>query len=174
MTKLEPKRLTERAIVVGAIVFAVLAPAIVGTGTWIDPILTPTLIFGLAAASLIFGGVLDLYPGLRIYLAHGGGSCAFLAGRWDRGWQVRPEAREHLPAAPSSYLRRLAFDSLTHGDAQLRFLVEQVGAGQVMLGTDYPYDMGEPDPVARIVAQGLGDADRDRVLGGNAAAMFGF
>jgi aminocarboxymuconate-semialdehyde decarboxylase len=128
----------------------------------------------IAAASLIFGGVLDLYPELRIYLAHGGGSCAFLAGRWDRGWQVRPEAREHLPAAPSTYLRRLAFDSLTHGDAQLGFLVEQAGVGQVMLGTDYPYDMGDPDPVARIVAQGLGDADRDRVLGGNAAAMFGF
>ena len=128
----------------------------------------------IASASLIFGGVLDAYPGLRIYIAHGGGSCAFLAGRWDRGWRVRPESREHLRAAPSTYLRRLAFDSLTHGDAQLDFLLRQAGASQVMLGTDYPYDMGEPDPVARIEAQGLGDADRDRVLGGNAAAMFGF
>jgi aminocarboxymuconate-semialdehyde decarboxylase len=128
----------------------------------------------IAAASLIFGRVLDTYPRLRIYLAHGGGSCAFLAGRWDRGWEVRPEAREHLPVPPSTYLRRLAFDSLTHGDAQLGFLIEQAGASQVMIGTDYPYDMGEPDPVARIVAQAMTDADRDRVLGGNAAAMFGF
>ena len=127
----------------------------------------------IASASLIFGGILDTYPGLRIYIAHGGGSCAFLAGRWDRGWQVRPESRERLPAPPSTYLRRLTFDSLTHGDAQLSFLLEQAGASQVMLGTDYPYDMGEPHPVARIAAQTLTDADRDRVLGGNAAAMFG-
>src|SRR5262249_49887489 len=105
--------------------------------------------------------------------AHAGGSCPFLVGRWDRGWRVRPEARESLPALPSSYLRELGFDSPTHGGAELGFLLHQAGGGRGVLGTDYPYDMGEPNPVARIEAQAVTDADRDLILSGNAAAMFG-
>jgi aminocarboxymuconate-semialdehyde decarboxylase len=127
----------------------------------------------IACASLIFGGVLDAYPALRLYVAHGGGSCPYLAGRWDRGWLVRPEARARLASPPSSYLRRLSFDSLTHGDAQLRFLLQQSDPEHVLLGTDYPYDMGEPDPVGRVTALGLPEPERNRVLGANAAAMFG-
>jgi aminocarboxymuconate-semialdehyde decarboxylase len=127
----------------------------------------------IAAASLIFGGVLDAHPDLRIYVAHGGGSCPSLAGRWDRGWLVRPEARTHLSVPPSRYLRRMSFDSLTHGVEQLRFLLRVSDPAHVLLGTDYPYDMAEPDPVGRIDAAGLSDADRLRVLEANAAAMFG-
>jgi aminocarboxymuconate-semialdehyde decarboxylase len=126
----------------------------------------------IAAASLIFGGVVDAFPRLRLYIAHGGGSCPYLAGRWDRGWLVRPEARVHLADPPSSYLRRLSFDSLTHGDAQLRYLLQQSDAGHVLLGTDYPYDMAEPDPVGRVAAVGLPDEQRAQVLGRNAATMF--
>jgi aminocarboxymuconate-semialdehyde decarboxylase len=126
----------------------------------------------IAAASLIFGGVVDAFPRLRLYIAHGGGSCPYLAGRWDRGWLVRPEARVHLADPPSGYLRRLSFDSLTHGDAQLRYLLQQSDAQHVLLGTDYPYDMAEPDPVGRITALGLPGEQRSQVLGGNATAMF--
>jgi aminocarboxymuconate-semialdehyde decarboxylase len=126
----------------------------------------------IAAASLIFGGVLDAFPRLKVYIAHGGGSCPSLVGRWDRGWRVRAEAR-HLPAAPSSYLRRLAFDSLTHGVEQLRYLLGASDPRHVMLGTDYPYDMGEPDPVAAIAHVGLPEEERAWVVGGNAAEWFG-
>ena len=127
----------------------------------------------IAAASLIFGGVVDAFPRLRLYIAHGGGSCPYLAGRWDRGWLVRTEARGSLVAPPSTYLRRLSFDSLTHGDAELRFLLQQSDSEHVLLGTDYPYDMGEPDPVGRVKSLGLTDEARAQVLGGNAATMFG-
>jgi aminocarboxymuconate-semialdehyde decarboxylase len=127
----------------------------------------------IAAASLIFGGVLDEHPGLRVYLAHGGGSYPLLHGRWSRGWAVRPEARARLARPPSEYRSRLIVDSLTHDLAALRYVVETVGVGQVVLGSDYPYDMAEPDPVARIQAlTELGPGDRDRILGGTAAGLF--
>lgn len=127
----------------------------------------------IASASLIFGGVLDAFPRLRLYVAHGGGSCPSLAGRWDRGWLVRPEARANISSPPSSYLRRLSFDSVTHGVEQLRFLLQTSDVEHVLLGSDYPYDMAEPDPVGRVAAAGLASEDRARVLGGNAVAMFG-
>lgn len=128
----------------------------------------------LAAASLIFGGVLHAFPRLRVYLAHGGGSCPFLRGRWEHGWHVRPEAKRHIQRPPSEYFARLRFDSLTHGGPALNYLVETVGAERVMLGTDYPYDMSDPDPVKAIAAlPHLSDAERHLILGGNAAQLFG-
>jgi aminocarboxymuconate-semialdehyde decarboxylase len=126
----------------------------------------------IAAASLIFGGVLDDFPGLRVYIAHGGGSCPYVVGRWDRGWRVRAEAR-HLAGPPSGYLHRLGFDSLTHGAEQLRYLLAAAGSGQVLLGSDYPYDMGEPDPVGALTRAGLSNAERTQVAGANAAEWFG-
>lgn len=128
----------------------------------------------IVAASLIFGGVLDDHPGLRVYLAHGGGAYPLLHGRWTRGWNVRPEARRRRLHPPSDARPRLIVDSLTHDVPALRYVVETVGAGQVVLGSDYPYDMGDPDPVARVrEVSGLVAADRDAILGGNAARLFG-
>lgn len=128
----------------------------------------------LAAASLIFGGVLREFPSLKVYLAHAGGSCPFLRGRWEHGWHVRSEARLHIQRPPSEYFARLRFDSLTHGGPALNYLVETVGADRVMLGTDYPYDMSDPDPVKAIAAlPHLSDRDRRLVLGENAAVLFG-
>ncbi|MDE3076048.1 MAG: amidohydrolase [Chloroflexota bacterium] len=127
----------------------------------------------VAAACLIFGGVLEEFPRLKVYLAHGGGSCPFLAGRWDRGWQVRPEAKLRIPRPPSEYLGRLLFDSLTHSRSALGFLVEAVGAERVLLGSDYPYDMGEPNPVGTVTAlPRLSDRERALILGQNAAELF--
>jgi aminocarboxymuconate-semialdehyde decarboxylase len=128
----------------------------------------------LAAASLIFGGVLAEFPSLKVYLAHGGGSCPFLRGRWEHGWHVRPEAKLHIQSPPSEYFARLRFDSLTHGGPALNYLVETVGPERVMLGTDYPYDMGDPDPVKAIAAlPHLSDRERRMILGENAALLFG-
>ena len=128
----------------------------------------------MAAASLIFGGVLAEFPALKVYLAHGGGSCPFLRGRWEHGWHVRPEAKLHIQRPPSEYFARLRFDSLTHGGPALNYLVETVGPERVMLGTDYPYAMGDPDPVKTIAAlPHLSDRERQLILGDNAALLFG-
>jgi len=128
----------------------------------------------IAAAGLIFGGVLEDNPSLKVYLAHGGGSCPLLHGRWSRGWQVRPEARLRLPRPPSEYLARLRFDSLTHDGPALRYLIATAGVDRVLLGSDYPYDMADPDPAGRVHAlTDVSAADRDLVLGDNAAALFG-
>ena len=127
----------------------------------------------VAAASLIFGGVLKEFPRLKFYLAHGGGSCPFLRGRWDHGWHVRPEARANIDRPPSDYLRLLCFDSLVHSVPALNYLVETVGAGRVMMGSDYPFDMGDREPVNDIAAlPHLADDEKERIFGGNAAALF--
>jgi len=127
----------------------------------------------VAAASLIFGGVLKEFPRLKFYIAHGGGSCPFLRGRWEHGWRVRPEARVKIDRPPSEYFRLLYFDSLTHSGPALNYLVETVGPERVMLGTDYPYDMSDADPLKTIASlPHLSDRQRDMIYGLNAAALF--
>jgi aminocarboxymuconate-semialdehyde decarboxylase len=102
-------------------------------------------------AALIFGGVLERLPHLRTCFAHGGGYSCFAVGRWDHGWQVRKEASAQIAKLPSDYLSTLYFDSLTHSDKALRALIDQVGIGSVLLGSDYPADMAAPDPVGAVV-----------------------
>lgn len=124
----------------------------------------------VALSHLIFAGVLDRHPGLRVLAAHGGGYLPTYLGRSDHAWQVRPEARGcALP--PSSYLRRLWFDSLVHTPEALRALVAAVGADRVLLGSDHPFDMGVPDPVARLDAAGLPPGDRAAIAGGTAQTL---
>jgi aminocarboxymuconate-semialdehyde decarboxylase len=124
----------------------------------------------VALSHLIFSGVLDRYPGLIVVAAHGGGYLPTYLGRADHAWQTRPDA--HTCAdPPSSYLKRLWFDSLVHTPAALRALVDAVGGDRVLLGSDYPFDMGVADPVARVIAAGLDDATTASILAGNAAAL---
>ena len=124
----------------------------------------------VALSHLIFSGVLDRFPNLRIIAAHGGGYLPTTIGRSDRAWQVRPEARS-CAQPPSSYLRKLYFDSLVHSPAELRMLVEAVGPDRVLVGSDYPFDMGSDDPVAAVAEAGLGQDAERAVLGGNAALL---
>mgnify|MGYP003798684647 FL=1 len=125
----------------------------------------------IAAARLIFSGVLDRHD-LSIVLCHGGGCLPSLTPRLDLGWQ-RKEVARTTPTPPSSYLGRFWFDTATFDDAALRALIDRVGADHVLLGTDYPFDLGDTDGVARVERLGL-DPDRSRsVLGGTAAGLFG-
>ena len=123
----------------------------------------------IAAARLIFGGVLERHPDLRFGFVHGGGFSPYQVGRWDHGWEVRPEPREHIDTTPpSTYYGRLWFDTLTHDQTSLRFLGKRVGWEQVLLGSDYPFDMAEDDPVTRVETAGLDPADLEGVLRTNA------
>ena len=126
----------------------------------------------LALSHLIFGGTLDRHPGLKLLAAHGGGFLPTYIGRSDHAWAERPDARG-CAHPPSAYLRRIWYDALVYTPQALRHLVEVVGADKVMLGTDYPFDMGVTDPVERAAAAGLPAADLTAILSGNAAALFG-
>jgi len=124
----------------------------------------------VALSHLIFSGVLDRHPGLRILAAHGGGYLPTYLGRSDHAWQVRPDARRcALP--PSAYLSRLYFDSLVHAPDALRALVAAAGADRVLLGSDYPFDMGVTDPVQRLEAAGLDAPTQQAIRSGNAGRL---
>lgn len=121
----------------------------------------------VALSHLIFAGVLDRHPGLKLVAAHGGGYLPFAIGRSDRAWQVRPEARR-CAEPPSSYLSRIWFDTVVHDEVSLRRLIETAGADRVVLGSDFPFDMGLDDPVEFVRGAGLSDEVRERVLSQNA------
>jgi aminocarboxymuconate-semialdehyde decarboxylase len=127
----------------------------------------------IALSHLIFGGVLDRHPGLRICGAHGGGYLPYYAGRSDHAWEVRPESRTTVHP-PSHYLRRLWFDALVYRPDSLRLLVDVAGADHVLLGTDYPFDMSVTDPVDRLDAvPGLSERERAAIAGATAAGLLG-
>lgn len=98
---------------------------------------------GLAVASLILGGVLDRHPNLRVCVCHGGGTTTAVIGRWDHAWREDRLGGTHLPAPPSSYLRRLWFDTLSHSERALRLLVELAGPDRIIFGSDAPFPMGD-------------------------------
>jgi len=127
----------------------------------------------IAAACLVFGGVMERHPKLKVCLLHGGGFVPYQAGRWVHGWQVRPEPKVNIKGSPQRYLDRFTFDTILHGRPQLEFLVGAAGAGRVLLGSDYPYDMGTGECVRQVRALSISDADKAKVLEGNAVRLFG-
>jgi aminocarboxymuconate-semialdehyde decarboxylase len=128
---------------------------------------------GVAAASLVFGGVLDAFPKLEVMLPHAGGTFPGLIGRLDHGTRVRPELA-HMEKVPSAYLRRFSYDTIAHNDEIMNQLVRVVGADRIVLGSDYCFDMGPEQPVDVVERlEALDDEARWRVLGGNAARLLG-
>jgi aminocarboxymuconate-semialdehyde decarboxylase len=128
----------------------------------------------LAQAHLIFNGVLERYPALKIVVVHGGGYLPMYPGRTDHGWRAREDIREGVVKTPGEYLRQFYFDTMVFEPEQLRFLVDRYGADHVLLGTDYPYDMGDDDPLATVGGvPGLEQPQVDLITGGNAARLLG-
>jgi aminocarboxymuconate-semialdehyde decarboxylase len=127
----------------------------------------------IVVAILIAGGVLEACPGLRVCIAHGGGPACYAMGRLDRGWQGRPEARR-IPRPPSEYQRRLYYDTVVGSEKALRFLLDEVGADRVVLGSDWPFVPWHPSPVTWV--QGLKSVTADekaRILSKNLEALLG-
>lgn len=125
----------------------------------------------IAAASLIFGGVLEQLPALNVCLVHGGGALPYLLGRISYGYSAI-EVAHTVPDSPNKYFRRFYFDTLVHSPRALKFLHELAGPDRLMLGTDYPYDnTGEKDPLGALDRAGLRDCEA--ILGGNAARLLG-
>ena len=126
---------------------------------------------GVAAAHLIFGGVLDAFPKLEVNLPHAGGAFPGLIGRFDHGTRVRPELK-HMKRLPSEYLRRFTYDTIGHSEQVNMNLIRMVGADRILLGSDYCFDMGLTDPVGTVEHLGaLSEAERDLILGKTAARL---
>ncbi len=125
----------------------------------------------IAACHLIFGGVMDAFPKLQVNLPHAGGALPILRGRMDRGFQIRGECKT-IPRAPSEYLRRFTYDTISYSEEILLDLIKLVGAERIMMGSDYCFDIAYEEPV-KIVTQmkSLSAEQRSQILWSNAAAL---
>ena len=125
-------------------------------------------------AAFVFGGVMDACPDLRICLSHGGGYTCFGIGRMDRGWQVRPEARANISKPPSAYLSRFYYDTITHDEKALRYVIDAAGAERVVFGTDWPYDMCQDWPASWIMGlESLTRREKELILWRNLESLLG-
>jgi aminocarboxymuconate-semialdehyde decarboxylase len=123
---------------------------------------------GLAAALLIYGGVLERHPKLRIVLYHAGGALPSLVGRLDMGYRLVPECRNAIPRPPSTYVAQFYFDIIAHNREMLGHLIKNYGAERFVVGSDYPLPAGLAHPVQEVKALGLDDQDEARILSRNA------
>ncbi len=121
----------------------------------------------LAIASLIFTGSMTRIPRLRVCVSHGGGFAPYQVGRWDQGWRNRRESREQLSELPSDVLRRFYFDSILHDDVALDYLGRKIGWSQILIGTDFPFAMGEDRPAAQVTRRLPSAVQISQVLYGN-------
>jgi aminocarboxymuconate-semialdehyde decarboxylase len=127
----------------------------------------------VALSRIVLGGVLDRHPRLKLLAVHGGGYLPFYMDRMDHAYANRPDVGGLIKRPPSTYLKQAYFDSVVFGDG-LDYLVDRVGADHVLMGTDYPYDMGEQDPVARIERVPNASADEKVAMeGANAVRLLG-
>jgi aminocarboxymuconate-semialdehyde decarboxylase len=126
----------------------------------------------IAAASLIFGGVMDAFPRLDIVLPHAGGMFPPLIGRWDHGYEAREEMHG-MKQPPSAYLRRFYYDTIARNDALMMNVIRQVGVDRIVMGSDYCFAIGDERPVASVNRLGawLSTAEREMILGGTAAKL---
>jgi len=127
----------------------------------------------IAAACLIFGGVIERYPRISFCFSHGGGFAPYQAGRFIHGWNVRPEPKQFLAEGPAESLGRLYYDTILHSDRMLETLIENVGASRVMLGSDYPFDMGYYEGVRQVRSLPIAAGDQALILGDTARELLG-
>lgn len=125
----------------------------------------------IAACHLIFGGVMDAFPKLQVNLPHAGGALPILRGRMDRGFEIRGECKT-IPRKPSEYLKRFTYDTISYSEYLLRDLIRLVGAGRIMMGSDYCFDIADEAPVRTVTQmKSLSARQRTQILWSNAAAL---
>ncbi len=128
----------------------------------------------VAASHLIFDGVMERHPKLKVVLPHAGGYLAHYWARMDHAYQARPDCRVSIKRKPSTYLEKFYFDTIAFDPEILKHLIERFGAGHVLLGTDYPYDMGVEDPVGFINrVTGISSLEKSKIMGRNAVRLLG-
>jgi aminocarboxymuconate-semialdehyde decarboxylase len=125
----------------------------------------------IAAAALVFGGVIERHPRIKFLMVHGGGFVPYQVGRFRHGWRVRPEPQARLKSPPEASFDRLLFDTIVHAQPALEFLVASCGASRVLLGSDYPFDMGTLECVRQVQALAIAEADKAAILGGAAIGL---
>ncbi len=127
----------------------------------------------LAVGSVVFGGVLEKFKKLTFCWGHGGGFWPYQIGRFDHGYEVRPEPKVNIPKPPSAYASRMYYDTITHSEGALSYLVSSMGVGNVLYGTDFPWDMGDYDAIPMIKGmRALKAEDKARILGETSAKLF--
>ena len=126
----------------------------------------------VAVHYLIFDGVMARHPDLKIYLSHGGAFAAAYGARMDHAFGARPDCRDHIDELPSTYLKRFFVDTLVFAPDQLQYLVEKFGADHVVLGSDYPADMADYNPIELVYqVEGLSETARENICGMNALRL---
>ncbi|WHS33902.1 amidohydrolase family protein [Brucella sp. NM4] len=153
-------------------VFILTHPYYFGSKPGLEPYYLTNLIGNpldttVMAAHLIFSGTMDEIPDLKICLSHGGGFAPYQIGRLVHGWKVRSETKT-TTTSPKELLRRFYFDTITHDAEALRYLIDFAGADQVLVGTDIPFDMADPDPIRTLADIGLDERSKQKITAGNA------
>ena len=142
-------------------------------GPWPEQVVCFPGDIALAAASMITGGIAARHPRLRIAFSHGGGALSILVPRLVRAWNAVPAAKESIPESPATYARRFFYDAVVFDPASVRFLIGSFGESQIVVGSDYPFAMGDPDPVATLEKAGLDAATLAAIRAGNALRFLG-
>ncbi len=142
-------------------------------GFYFDNVIGNPLDTTVALHHLVMDGTLARHPALKLMAAHGGGFLPAYSGRIDHAWGARSDAHGDLPEPPTTYLKRVYLDSVVFTPHQLAYLVQVFGADKILMGTDYPFDMGEYDPIAHVAGAGLPATDVAAICGGNARALLG-
>ena len=127
----------------------------------------------LAAASMITGGIAAKHPKLRIAFSHGGGGLSMLLPRLVHAWNALPKAKESLAESPAVYARRFFYDALVFDPAAVRFVIDSFGSSQVCVGSDYPFNMGDRDPLGTLEKTGLDAATLAAISSANARRFLG-
>jgi len=127
-----------------------------------------------ALTHIVYGGILERYPDIKFVAAHGGGYLGGYPARMDHAYNVRPECHDFIKKTPRHYMKKIYWDTMVFGQEQLEHLVKLWGADHVVIGTDYPYDMGWYKPVAFVEKnKALSRKQKDQIIGGNAAKLLG-
>lgn len=144
------------------------------TEYWLMPLVGFLMDTTLAAAHLVFSGVVERFPRIRWILGHLGGAIPYLAERLDRGYEAFPECRQHIRRPPSTYLKEFFYDTVNFDPGALQLALQFAGAGQILAGSDYPHRIGSiPAMLQSLRGLNVTEQDRAAMLGGNAARLLG-